>query len=80
MSLQRKLNVKISLMFIVAENTGSVNIIHVLCFNSHITCIHSNVYDSPSMHFLVQDVWNAKLTETQIFRELSIEIESSLFN
>ena len=25
-------------------------------------------------------VWNAKLTETQIFRELSIEIESSLFN
>ena len=26
MSLQRKLNVKIFLMFIVAENTGSVNI------------------------------------------------------
>ena len=25
-------------------------------------------------------LWNAKLTETQIFRELSIEIESSLFN
>ena len=25
-------------------------------------------------------VWNAKLTETQIFGELSIEIESSLFN
>ena len=25
-------------------------------------------------------VWNAKLTETQIFRELSIEIESSLIN
>ena len=28
MSFQRKLNVKIFLMFIVAENTGSVNIIH----------------------------------------------------
>ena len=27
MSLQRKLNVKIFLMFIVAENTGSVNIV-----------------------------------------------------
>ena len=27
MSLQRKLNVKIFLMFIVAENTGSVNIL-----------------------------------------------------
>ena len=25
-------------------------------------------------------VWNAKLTETQIFREFSIETESSLFN
>ena len=25
-------------------------------------------------------IWNAKLTETEIFRELSIEIESSLFN
>ena len=25
-------------------------------------------------------LWNAKLTETQIYRELSIEIESSLFN
>ena len=25
-------------------------------------------------------VWNAKLTETQIFREFSIELESSLFN
>ena len=29
---------------------------------------------------LFRYVWNAKLTETQIFRELSIEIESSLFN
>ena len=29
--------------------------------------------------FIVPFVWNAKLTETQIFRELSIEIESSLF-
>ena len=27
-----------------------------------------------------QRLWNAKLTETQIYRELSIEIESSLFN
>ena len=27
---------------------------------------------------LFRYVWNAKLTETQIFRELSIEIESSL--
>ena len=26
------------------------------------------------------ELWNAKLTETQIYRELSIEIESSLFN
>ena len=26
------------------------------------------------------DVWNAKLTETQIITELSIEIVSSLFN
>ena len=25
-------------------------------------------------------LWNAKLTETQIYRELSIEKESSLFN
>ena len=29
MSLQRKLNVKIFLMFIVAENTGSVNIVSI---------------------------------------------------
>ena len=28
----------------------------------------------------VSGVWNAKLTKTQIYRELSIEIESSLFN
>ena len=27
---------------------------------------------------MVKSVWNAKLTETRIFRELSIEIESSL--
>ena len=32
------------------------------------------------MHFVLILLWNAKLTETQIFRELSIEIESSLFN
>ena len=31
MSLQRKLNVKIFLMFIVAENTGSVNIVIYMC-------------------------------------------------
>ena len=29
---------------------------------------------------LTSPVWNAKLTETQIFRELSIEIENTLFN
>ena len=36
MSLQRKLNVKIFLMFIVAENTGSVNItkLHEDCFRA----------------------------------------------
>ena len=28
----------------------------------------------------ISNLWNAKLTETQIFRELSIEIESSLSN
>ena len=28
--------------------------------------------------FRSQRIWNAKLTETRIFRELSIEIESSL--
>ena len=32
---------------------------------------------SQYMHWYL---WNAKLTETQIFRELSIEIESSRFN
>ena len=30
--------------------------------------------------YMWYSLWNAKLTETQIFRELSIEIESSLFN
>ena len=30
--------------------------------------------------YIEGEMWNAKLTETQIFRELSIEIESSLFN
>ena len=32
MSLHRKMDVKIVLMFIVAENTGSVNIRHCYCF------------------------------------------------
>ena len=27
-------------------------------------------------HFLISQLWNAKLTETQIFRELSIEIRA----
>ena len=31
-----------------------------------------------SDHNISSHVWNAKLTETQIFSELSIEIESSL--
>ena len=30
------------------------------------------------MHLQISTLWNAKLTETQIFKELSIEIESSL--
>ena len=34
--------------------------------------INLDIYEAPF-------IWKAKLTETQIFRELSIEIESSLF-
>ena len=47
MSLQRKLNVKIFLMFIVAENTGSVNI--TKCVSQYIAIIffsNSTVYFS----------------------------------
>ena len=37
------------------------------------------VYQKANIKLLVfQELWNAKLTETRIFRELSIQIESSL--
>ena len=34
--------------------------------------------DNDTVKFRNEFLWNAKLTETQILRELSIEIESSL--
>ena len=48
MSLQRKLNVKIFLMFIVAENTGSVNIMKWM-FLSYGIYETSRVFISPSL-------------------------------
>ena len=52
MSLQRKLNVKIFLMFIIAENTGSVNILkttvgNTACSNLTTLCIVSYVTSQP---------------------------------
>ena len=51
------------------EKDLGINIDDKLKFQSHI-----------SIQVKKANLWNAKLTETQIFRELSIEIESSLFN
>ena len=40
--------------------------------------VFSRILKEKSKKFNI--VWNSKLTETQIYRELSIEIESNLFN
>ena len=50
-------------------------------FNHFSTWCSSHSNESSKLCYLpASDIWNAKLTETQIYRELSIEIESSLFN
>ena len=45
---------------------------------THFPFLSSNIPSSPAYDVLISHLWNAKLTETRIFRELSIEIESSL--
>ena len=56
MSLQRKLNVKIFLMFIVAENTGSVNIMSIHVTTAGVQQMHFNKWILSSLHSFGVDV------------------------
>ena len=68
----------------IASSQVSLNSVQLLqrrsrkCLSQSETRVAILFSDRPENPNLV--VWNAKLTETQIFREITIEIKSSLFN
>ena len=86
MSLHRKLNVKIFLMFIVAENTGSINICTYTFHFKLACCAHIMIFfqrKSDSMLIRIKDAENAQMIAElkQKIAELEIQVlEMSKFS